>query len=102
MAVHTDTTASLARLEEWARHSESLQLRAEDDRAAMMKQLSELSDVTKRLVDEMTDVKTVTTMVKSVRARLAGGLIVLGIIGTIAWAGIQFFREEVLKFLTGT
>ena len=101
MTTATELTASLARLEEWARHSEALALKAEQDRSEMIKQLHELAVVQKQLVDDMEAVKPVTDMVSSLKAKLAGAMVVFGFIGTILWAGISFFREQLLNALGG-
>lgn len=94
-------TASLARLEEWARHSDIAQRKAEEDRGEMMKRLEEIASIQKVLVDDMQEVKPVTDMVKTVRSKLTGAVVVLGFIGTIVWTAVSFFKESIIKFLSG-
>lgn len=101
MSISLDMAASLARLEEWARHSEALALKAEQDRTEMIQKLFELSETQKQLVVDMEAVKPVTDMVSSLKAKFAGAMVVLGIIGTIIWAGVSFFKEQLLNALGG-
>jgi hypothetical protein len=96
-----DLTASLARLEEWARHSEALAMKAEADRAEMITKLHKLSEVQNKLVEDMEKVKPVTDMVTSVKAIVTGATIVLGMIGALFWAGLHYFQEAIVKWITG-
>lgn len=67
---------------------------ASAERHLMMSQLKDLHR-------DMQQVKPVTDMVSSLRAKVAGGMIVLGIIGAAAWTGMLFFKESILRFLIG-
>lgn len=82
--------------------------RAENDRAHMIKDIGDLKDGQtelrngqKQLAADMSEVKPVTDMVTSLRARLVGAGIVLGIIGAVTWAGLQFFKETIIGLLGG-
>ena len=101
MSTVNELAASLARLEEWARHSESLAKKAEEDRAEMMRQLYQVSATQKKLVDDMEEVKPVTDMVQSLRAKATGAMLVLGMIGTVAIAAFSYFKEAIIKVLWG-
>jgi len=50
---------------------------------------------------DMEEVKPVASMVNSLRAKIAGGLIVLGFIGAVAWTAVLFFKDAIVKFLLG-
>jgi hypothetical protein len=50
---------------------------------------------------DMQEVKPVTDMVSSLRAKVSGGLIVLGFIGAVAWTAVLFFKESLLRFFLG-
>jgi len=41
-------------------------------------------------------IEPVTDLVTSFRARISGGLILLGALGAIAWGGIVFFKDFIL------
>lgn len=97
----SNLVASLARLEEWARHSEALAMKAEVDRAEMITKLYELSEVQNKLVADMETVKPVTDMVSSLKAKLTGAAVVLGVIGTLFWTGITYFQEAIVKWVSG-
>lgn len=46
-------------------------------------------DVVKRL----DKIEPITDLVTSVRSRVTGGLMLLGVLGGAAWAGVLFFKE---------
>ncbi len=73
--------------------------KGESDRAAMMAAISALTQGQLELASDMADVKPVTDMVTSLRARMFGAMIVLGVIGAVAWAGVQFFKDAIIHFL---
>ncbi len=50
---------------------------------------------------DMQDVKPVTDMVTSLRAKITGGIIVLGFIGTVAWGGVVLFKDQLLRWMGG-
>ena len=66
-----------------------------------MKRLEEIASIQKVLVADMQEVKPVTDMVKTVRSKLTGAAIVLGFVGTIVWTAVSFFKESIIKFLSG-
>lgn len=101
MSDSNELTASLARLEEWARHSEALAKSAERDRAEMIKQLNDLSTLQSQLIRDMAVVKPVTDMVTSVRYKVGGAAVAFGVLGTIIWAGITFFKDFILHNVLG-
>lgn len=50
---------------------------------------------------DMQNVKPVTDMVSSLRAKVSGGLLVLGFIGAIAWTAVLFFKEQLVRIFLG-
>ena len=56
-------------------------------------------DTVNVLKRDMEAVKPVTDMVTSLRSKMAGAMMLLGFIGTIAWGGVVFFREKVVALL---
>ena len=50
---------------------------------------------------DMQAVKPVTDMVTSLRAKITGGVIVLGFIGTVAWGGVILFKDQLLRWMGG-
>lgn len=67
------------------------QLAAEERRAIML-QLSKLDD-------DMNKVKPVTDMVSSLKYKITGGLVVLGVIGMVFWSAALYFREQIVKII---
>lgn len=101
-----DQSSSLARLEEWAKHSEDMAARAEQDRKEMLsdqkkmlEQLIAMAATQQKLVEDMAEVKPVTDMVSAVRNKMAGALIVLGFIGAVFTSALLYFKELIFKTL---
>jgi len=67
---------------------------ATEERRAILEQLQALHR-------DMQQVKPVTDMVSSLRSKVTGGLIVLGFLGAVAWTGILFFKDAMLKLILG-
>jgi hypothetical protein len=67
---------------------------AAEERRAILNRLESLHH-------DMQEVKPVTDMVSSLRAKVSGGLIVLGFIGAVAWTAILFFKDALLRFFLG-
>jgi uncharacterized membrane protein len=60
---------------------------------------AELADIRHNQMDvqrRLDRIEPVTDLVTSVRSRVAGGFILLGVLGGIAWAGILFFKEVIV------
>lgn len=68
--------------------------RAAEERHEMLQGLHELRAT-------MAEVKPVTDMVQSLRGRLAGAMIVVGFIGTVAWGGVLFWKEQFIALFGG-
>jgi hypothetical protein len=70
--------------------------KAELSRSAVSADLTDIrhsqTDVKRRL----DKIEPVTDLVTSVRSRVTGGLILMGVLGGIAWAGLVFFKEVIV------
>ena len=87
-----------------------IELRADEDRKALAedRRNAELtrSAVSAALLDighgqadmlrRLDKIEPVTDLVTSVQARVTGGVILLGVLGGVAWAGVLFFKETIL------
>lgn len=102
MATTAESLAALtATFEAFARSQTRYNDKAEDDRSTMLHAITIQGRVLDKLVVDMNEVKPVTDMVTSLQAKLMGAAIILGLIGAIAWSGVLFFKESIVRFLTG-
>jgi hypothetical protein len=99
MTTATELAALRATFEAFVKAQEAANAAAAEDRKATKATVDQIARVQGQLVAEMSEVKPVTDMVSSLRAKLAGAMIVLGIIGALAWAGIQFFKQQIINML---
>lgn len=84
-------------------YSERIQERKEtkqyrDKVQADLQALYSSTEETRRRMDK---VEPVADMVTGWRARITGGILVLGFIGGIAWTAIAFFRDELKAIFLG-
>ena len=102
MATQAEQLASLtATFEAFARSQDRHNAKADSDRSAMIEAITNQGKALDRLVVDMAEVKPVTDMVTGLHAKLVGASIILGLVGVIFWAGVQFFKESIVQFLTG-
>ncbi len=102
MATQAEQLASLtATFEAFAKSQDKYNAKADGDRSDMMDAITKLTKSQDRLVEDMAEVKPVTDMVTGLHAKLIGATIVLGLIGAIAWGGVLFFKDAIIRFLTG-
>lgn len=70
--------------------------KAELSRSAVSAELADIrhsqTDVHRRL----DKIEPVTDLVTSIRSRVTGGIILMGVLGGIAWAGLVFFKEVIV------
>ena len=70
--------------------------KVELSRAAVSADLTDIrhsqTDVERRL----NKIEPVTDLVTSIRSRVTGGIILMGVLGGIAWTGIVFFKEVIV------
>ena len=93
---------------------ERIDRRAEEDRSdrkeaqreteiARLGVSAELADIRHsqiNVVKRLDKIEPVTDLVTSVRARITGGLMLLGVLGGVAWGGVVFFKDTILEWLT--
>jgi hypothetical protein len=63
---------------------------------------AELADIRHSQIDvqrRLDRIEPITDLVTSVRSRAAGGVILLGVIGTVAWTGVVFFKDIIVEWL---
>lgn len=100
MATTAESLAALtATVNMFMAESRAAAAKGESGQVAMMAAISALTQGQLELASDMADVKPVTDMVTSLRARMFGAMIVLGVIGAVAWAGVQFFKDAIIHFL---
>ena len=87
-----------------------IEQRAEEDRRALLDDRAKSEMARSAVSAELTDIRhkqdnmtrrldkvePVTDMVTSVRSRVTGGLMLLGVIGGVAWAGVVFFKDVIM------
>jgi hypothetical protein len=71
---------------------------AELARSAVSAELADIRHGQTDVLRRLDRIEPVTDLVTSVRSRVTGGLILLGVLGGIAWAGVLFFKEFILEW----
>jgi len=70
--------------------------KAELARSAVSAELTDIRHGQDTMTRRLDKIEPVTDMVTSVRSRVTGGLVLLGVIGGVAWAGLVFFKEIIV------
>lgn len=65
-------------------------------RSAVSAELADIRHSQTDVLRRLDRIEPVTDLVTSVRGRITGGLMLLGIIGGIGWAGLVLFKEIIL------
>ena len=65
-------------------------------RSAVSAELTDIRHGQDNMTRRLDKIEPVTDMVTSVRSRVTGGLMLLGVIGGVAWAGLVFFKEIIV------
>lgn len=99
MTTATELAALRASFEAFLKSYDATASDAAAERKELMQAVANLTRAQERLTADMAEVKPVADMVSGVRAKLTGALLVLGIIGAVVWAGVQFFRQQIIDFL---
>ena len=94
-------TAMAARAEEDRAERRTYEGEAARDRHETLSIVRAQENALTRLGERMGAVEPVVKMITSLQARVTGGLLVLGFIGAVAWGGITFFHEAVVKWFSG-
>ena len=94
--------AILERMERQAdddrRDRKEAQRETEVARSAVSAELYDIRHGQIDAVKRLDKIEPVTALVMSVRAKVTGGLTLLGVIGAIVWAGTLFFKETILEW----
>lgn len=101
MSTATELAALTERLANHIDYVEKSMREAHAERQLATAERQVIIEQIKSLRRDMEEVKPVTSMVNSLRAKITGGLIVLGFIGAVAWTAVLFFKEAIVKFLIG-
>jgi hypothetical protein len=99
MTTSAELAALRATLEAFMKAAEAAQAEAASDRKEMLAAIGSLRAGQEKLAAEMAEVKPVADMVTGFRAKVTGGLIVLGVIGGIVWTAVQFFKQQIIALL---
>ena len=69
---------------------------AEMTRSAVSAALVDISHGQADVVRRLDKIEPITDLVTSVRSKVVGGVMVLGVLGGIAWGGVLFFKEIII------
>jgi hypothetical protein len=81
--------------EEDRRERKSAHRETELARAVVSAELNDIRHSQIDVVKRLDKIEPITDLVTSVRSRVTGGVILLGFLGGIAWAGVLFFKETI-------
>lgn len=99
MTTATELAALRASFEAFLKTYDTTSAEAATERKELMQAVANLAKAQDKLSADMAEVKPVTDMVSGVRAKLTGAMIVLGVIGAVIWAGVQFFKQQIINWL---
>ena len=88
------------RAEEDRQERKVAQAETERARRATSVELSDIRHGQADVLRRLDNIEPVTDLVTSVRARITGGLMLLGVLGAIAWGGVLFFKETIVEWFT--
>ena len=71
---------------------------AEMTRSAVSAALADIGHSQADVARRLDKIEPVTDLVTSIRSRVTGGLMLLGVIGGVAWAGLVFFKEVIVRW----
>lgn len=74
---------------------------ASESREAVRKSLRHLEDGHADILRRVDKIEPVADMVTGWKARFAGAMLVLGLVGTIAFAGLAFFKDRIIELIWG-
>ena len=74
---------------------------AAEARVIVRQALSDLEQGHKAIGGRLDQIEPVTRMVTGWRARWVGAMIVLGFLGTVAWTGVLFFKDSIIRIIQG-
>lgn len=85
-----------SRAEEDRQERKAAQADAETARLAVAAELNAMRHGQNDVLRRLDKIEPVTDLVTSFKARVSGGMILLGVIGGIAWGGVVFFKDFIL------
>ena len=88
------------RAEEDRQERKDSQAETELARRATSAELSDIRHAQSNVLERLSKIEPVTDLVTSVRARITGGLMLLGVLGGIAWGGVVFFKDIIMEWFT--
>ena len=84
------------RMEEDRQERKTAQAETERTRLATSAELTAMRHGQKDVLRRLDNIEPVTDLVRSVRAKIAGGLMLLGVLGGVAWGGVVFFKDAIM------
>lgn len=100
MSTATELAALTERLNNFIDITEKSQIEDRRERVLAAEERKAILFKVEQLHRDMNEVKPVTDMVDSLKAKITGGLLVLGTIGAVLWSGVLFFREAIVNLLS--
>ena len=85
-----------SRAEEDRRDRKDALVETEKARLATSAELSAMRHGQNDLLRRLDKIEPVTELVTSVKARVTGGMLLLGVMGGIAWGGVVFFKDIIV------
>ena len=85
-----------SRMEEDRQERKAAQAETERIRLATSTELTAMRHEQNDVMRRLDNIEPVTDLVRSVRAKIAGGLMLLGVLGGVAWGGVVFFKDAIM------
>ena len=88
------------RMDEDRHERKTEQAETERTRLATSAEITAMRHGQKDVLRRLDNIEPVTDLVRSARAKITGGLMLLGVLGGVAWGGVVFFKDTILEWLT--
>ena len=85
-----------SRAEEDRRDRKDALVETEKARLSTSAELSAMRHGQNDLLRRLDKIEPVTELVTSVKARVTGGMLLLGVMGGVAWGGVVFFKDIIV------
>ena len=85
-----------SRMEEDRQERKAAQAETERTRMITSAELTAMRHGQDDMLRRLDNIEPVTDLVTSVRARITGGLMLLGVLGGVAWGGVVFFKDIIV------
>ena len=86
-----------SRMEEDRQERKTWQAETERTRLVTSAEITAMRHGQKDVLRRLDNIEPVTDLVRSVRAKIAGGLMLLGVLGGVAWGGVVFFKDAIMR-----